>query len=372
MIRLSLALRFKLGAAFSILIVLISGFLSVFYLHSINDEIQSALRTDLHLLRLIERGTLSLESSLAREVLALRPGSEPASCSDLIDELRLVRSELKTYFGTLGRMGATETAILGEFHDYESALSRVGLATPGQQLPLVIDLLERRRILINHLSRLDNNRRQAVAQHLGILAEINKTAQGRMALFAIITISIAIGLSVFFTQQITLPVRRLKELIARIRDGDYDISARPQADDEIGQIFNTLVRAAENIAIRDRLKIEKIDLERRRFATLANHIGIPLLLINSKNQIAHASNGALELFRLAYDDLFEIEVSRAPLASKLKEHLTFEAKKGDYPVDQPIVYATEPKESAVSLTIVPVENARGEVVSLICLMMPMG
>ncbi|MFZ2961499.1 MAG: HAMP domain-containing protein [Candidatus Ozemobacteraceae bacterium] len=372
MIRLSMAMRFKIGAGFSIFLVIFIGSLSVYQLHTQDMNIQTILENDFSLIELIEKGSVILTEFQQRHLEAFRDPNKQTTFTDLISGVEKLDVSIQTRVKENQEFGATATVLLKAMEDFKTLFQDLANASYSTTLKGFQDVMEKHAHLLATFRRLDKGQREILMLHKEWFGSLSKNAQGQMAILVVITVIIAIMLSVYFSQQIALPVRRLRELITRIREGNYDISARPHADDEIGEIFHALVRMAEHINIRDRLKLDKIDLERRRFITLANHVGIPLLLVNSQNLIAAANNGALELFRASIDDIFEVEMARSPLPPKLKEKIISSITKSEWPVGAVVDVSTDTHSGRLGLTMVPVENSQGTFVSVICLLEHLG
>ena len=62
------------------------------------------------------------------------------------------------------------------------------------------------------------------------LASLSKEFQTRMGLITFVTIILVLLLSAFFSHQISIPTKRVKDAINTIRDGNYKGVARVETD----------------------------------------------------------------------------------------------------------------------------------------------
>jgi HAMP domain-containing protein len=360
-----MALRFKIGAGFSIFIVVFLGCLSLYQLQTLNGEIQGIMSSDADLIKYAGKCTKLVDSFRSRQLNVFLHG-EIGSYSELLNYLDEVKKEVKTGVD-LGPVIASESLnILKLLDEYGHELGSYAGVVLQDRLVAFYRLSLRHNSVLNRLNNLSSVHLTILSRHQESVAEISKGAQIRMAVISVITVIIAFVLSIFFSQQLTLPIRRIKDLIERIRDGQYELTIRNQTGDELGQIFSSLAQMVEHIAIRDRLKIEKIDEEKRRFAVLANSLEVPFLLLNSEHRVAFANNPFLDLFRLGYDEIYETEWSKLALPPDLKDRISQAMMKNEWLYGVPMDVLGDSYAYDLNLSLLPVKSAKGKTISVVC------
>jgi len=367
MVRLSMNLRFKIGAYFSIFIVILLGFLSVYHLHSLNENVQELLTADLKLIKFYDEVLGKIERLPLRINISLRNAS-PSQFLELLNDIGKIQSHLNQDIGLLPHQKASASIIIDDLEEYRKSL--IALASDGfnELSPAYSNLCFVYSGIIDKLNVFENANLEVLSAHQLGISTISKSFQTRMGIVAFLTVSIAVALSLFFSQQITLPVRRIRDLINSMRDGHFETSTRINSEDEIGQIFNSLAHMADHLSIRDKLKIEKIDLEKRRFSTLANFLAVPMILINSENKVAFASNAFLELFKLSLNDIYELELGLTPLPPELKEKIHKQIVKKEWPQEEAFDIIGDSYAYELHLTFLPVKIGNNQISSVICML----
>ncbi|NLI76019.1 MAG: HAMP domain-containing protein [Candidatus Riflebacteria bacterium] len=394
MIRLSMALRFKLAGVFTIVLVFFFGLFSLYQLHAVNEEIQTSLSADLRLLHVVAqaRGQFARVRGLVLDGLRMLPANRLA---DALPELEKLRQLVKTVDSfEMTREVASRALLLTQLDLYREEILAVGLLAsrtptvppdptghaqspaPPHALPAatfadqgwLVDLLTSQEEIADSLRTLEHGELLLLAADQQQIGRLTKALQTRMAILAILTLAGSIGLSFFFSQQIRLPIRRIRDLISAIRDGNYEVTVRTGSNDELGQIFEALAHMVQHIAIRDRLKIEKILQEKNRFAALANHLDAPIMLLNRERKIAFANNPFMEFFRLTWDDVYEIDLHLAALPQELKARIERAIKTQEWPEDEPLDAIGENYAYEMHLTFVPVNDEKGQLASLVAIL----
>lgn len=368
MIRMSMATRFRLGAGFSIFVVIFLGFFSIYHLHYLNEEIQTQLTDDLALIRFAEAAG-SLCNDVQFRITTAFQASSPERFGEIAATLEKARRHLETGFLMSPARQASAAALLAGLDEYAGKILETasGTLSPLPDSIVVLHTLHQR--FLERLNTFVSANLDVLTSRQSNLAAVSKSFQTRMGVIAILTGVLAIFMSAFFSQQISMPIRRLRDIIHTIRDGNYGITVGSRSStDEVSQVFTSLSHMAEHIAIRDRLKLEKIDLEKRRFAMLSNYISIPLLMINAENKIAYANNEFLGMFKLAWDDVYEVDLSIAPLHPKLKEKVNYALSHREWPNNEPLSISCETYSYDLQLTLLPVKKSNNETASVICLL----
>ncbi|HQG28703.1 MAG TPA: hypothetical protein PLY73_09095, partial [Candidatus Ozemobacteraceae bacterium] len=295
--------------------------------------------------------------------------SSPHRLGEIAATLEKARRHLETGFLMSPARQASAATLLADLDEYAGKILETSSRTVSPLPDSIVVLHTLHQRFLEKLNTFVSANLDVLTSRQSNLAAISKSFQTRMGVIAILTVTLAVFMSVFFSQQISLPIRRLRDIIHTIRDGNYGIIVGARsAGDDVSQVFTSLSHMAEHIAIRDRLKLEKIDLEKRRFAMLANYIGHPLLLINAENKIAYANNEFLGMFKLAWDDVYEVDLSVAPLHPQLKEKIHHALSRREWPNNVPLRLSCETYSYRTRLTLLPVKTSNNEMASVICLL----
>jgi len=368
MIRMSMVSRFKLGAGFSIFVVIFLGLFSIYHLHYLNEEIQTQLTDDLALIRFAEAAG-SLCNDVQFRITTAYQASSSQRLGEIAATLEKARRHLETGLLMSPARQASATALLSGLDTYAAKILETASSTLSPLPDSIVELHTLHQRFLEQLNTFVSANLDVLTSRQSNLAAISKAFQTRMGVIAILTGVLAIFMSAFFAQQISMPIRRLRDIIHTIRDGNYGITVGARSSgDEVSQVFSSLSHMAEHIAIRDRLKLEKIDLEKRRFAMLSNYIGIPLLMINAENKIAYANNEFLGMFKLAWDDVYEVDLTVAPLHPKLKDKIHHALSRREWPNSEPIGISSDTYSYDLELTLLPVKKSNNETASVLCLL----
>ncbi len=370
MFRMSMAARFKIGAGLSICILVFFGFFSVYHMYFLSEEIQTALQSDMELISFSET-TSKLFLKVRVRTLEYFQSGKKSLLDEISEDLVKVRAALKTRRDFFADGNASAARLLDslkrQVDEFGEGFEGLGSGTT-QPVPSAYYSIHRGHDqILETLRQFQDMNFGLFSEHQSNISGFGKAFQTRIAVVAIVTIVIAILLSIFFSQQIALPTRRLRDLINSIRDGNYQVSIRSDAPDEIGMIFNALAHMAEHIAVRDRLKIDKIGLEKRRFAALGNFLDVPAILVNDAHQVAFANNACLELFKMTWDDLYEVDLAQVGFPQELKTKILESLKKEQWPQSHPMDLIGENYAYEFRLSVVPVRNEGGKLVSAVCL-----
>ena len=125
----------------------------------------------------------------------------------------------------------------------------------------------------------------------------------------------------------------------------------------------------QHIHVRDLLKRDKIDQEKRRFEVLGGYLdqlGVPLLLINQDKQVAYASHEFLDMFRLKFGEIFEIELTQLAIPHELKDEILKAIQNQHWLDEKKLELLGENYAHDLAITLLPVRNTKGVADSVIC------
>ena len=367
MIRISMSLRYKLGGAFSVFLVFFFGCFSLFHLYSLNEEVQGSLLSDLAVLNFAATGR-EIFGKIRKTAIAGLQECSRIRIEEVIPEIVRLKNHVQTANTLEIKNIATLSPLLAQINDYVQEVASLAKQAPDIDIQQILQMQDSQEKILEIWRSLELSSMTLFQTTKGRITQITKTLQMRMAILAIVTVAGTIALSFFFSLQIKLPVRRLRVLIDSIRDGNYDFPVRSGTNDELEPAFNALSQMTRHISIRDRLKFDKIGLEKKRFAALANGIGAPLMMLNSEQKIAFANNQCLEFFRLTWDDVYEVDLKLAGVPVELKSRIELSLKTHDWPVCEPMDLIGENYAYEMHLTFIPIPDEKGQIVSLLAIL----
>lgn len=363
MMRISMDKRFKIGTVFNICLVVCFGLFAIYHLNAFDNTIKNTLESDIRLFLTSEKLTQDLQN-LQQKYKNLTISPETAASNNIIRYGTALRSEFANLQNRLAGLIGSDSPLIKEINTRADLLAAA--------LPAEKDAETVRTELYALLLKVNNevlfyrnrNLEMLTVRKEGV-SKVSKTFQGRLVLVTLITAVAAFAVLFFISQQIKLPTRKIIEIIRKIRDGNYAIPVRQHTGNEIDQIVSGLSNMAENLKIRDQLKLDKIQLEKKRFAALANYLSVPLLLINDERKAAFANDEMMTLFKLSWDEIYEVDLARLPLPVELKDKLStmiFEKKWVD---NEPCDIIGENYAFDLHLSLIPVKTPESASASII-------
>lgn len=165
------------------------------------------------------------------------------------------------------------------------------------------------------------------------------------------------------------PVKRIKAVIAIIRDGNYYPDIPSMHDHkEAKEVAAAISQMTNHIATRDVLKVEKIASEKSRFATLANLLDAPIFLINADNNVAFANDKFFEMFNTTWEDVYESEFSNIALPPLLTQKLQECIAEKNWLWEEPLDFIGDNYAYELCITLKPVKTTSGAAESVICIL----
>lgn len=366
MMRISMDKRFKIGTIFNICLVIFFGLFAIYHISSINETIRLDLDSDIKLFLSTEKGTKDLQS-LILKYSNLEVSEEALSSPDFSIQCKTLRNEFMNMRDRLADLLGSDSHLLEEISQKTkfSLVEKSGIDTANALKTQLTTLLQK---LNNEILFLRNRNLNFLTIRREGIAKISKSFQGRIVLVTILTSIAAFIVLFFLAHQIKLPTRKIIEIIRKIKDGQYAVPVRQHTGNEIDQIVSGLSNMAENIKIRDQLKMDKIQLEKKRFAALANFLDVPLILINDEKKAAFANDELMTLFKLSWDDLYEIELAKLPLPIELKEKLGSMINEKKWVENEPFDVIGQNYAFELHLSLIPVKTPESNAASVIIIL----
>ncbi|MDD3148152.1 MAG: hypothetical protein PHD82_12685 [Candidatus Riflebacteria bacterium] len=366
MLRVSMEKRFKIGTAFNIILLTFFGFFAVYHIYSFDHKVRENLEEDI-------KWFINTEKNV-RDCLTLRQKTSEIKClsenlnsPEVTREILKLREESQEFYNRIGVLIGSESNMLAEVSRQTRHLTSPEIASAEFSIRKA-ELLGNMQKLTNEMLFLRNRSLQMLTTQKDAIAQTSKTYQSRITLVVILTAIIAFVALFFLSHQIKLPTRKIIEIIRKVRDGNYSIPVRSHTGNEVDQIVAGLSSMAENLRIRDQLKLEKIQLEKRRFSSLANFLNVPLMLINDEKKVAFANDELMTLFRLGWDDLYEIDLGHVPLPVELREKIATYLAEKKWVENEPCEIIGENYAFDLHLSLIPVKAADTAIQSVIIIL----
>ncbi len=362
MMRISMEKRFKLGTAFNIILMTFFGFISVYHIYLFDLSIRSNLENDIRLFLTTEKNV--------RECHALRQRVNEMVFPDNQLSTDAAKVALKFRDDSLEYLNQVSPVIASESNLLENVTRQIRLLT-GQEIASGEFAIRRNEVAENlqkiatELLYMRNRSLTILTARKDTISHTSRNFENRIMLIVVLTAIIAFIALFFLSHQIKLPTRKIIEIIRKIRDGNYAIPVRSHTGNEVDQIVSGLSTMAENLRIRDQLKLDKIQLEKKRFATLANFLNVPLMMINEEKKIAFANDELMTLFKVTLDELYEVDFSQAPLPVELREKVISLISEKKWVDNEQCDIIGENYAFDLHLSLIPVKSAENPVASVI-------
>jgi nitrogen fixation/metabolism regulation signal transduction histidine kinase len=275
-----------------------------------------------------------------------------------------LRDECQDLIARTEHLIASDSILAAKIASQTKMITTGGIAS-AEFMITQADLNQNMQRLATELLYVRNRSLQLLTAKKDALTITRKAFQSRFLLTTLAT-SIAAFIALFFiSHQIKLPTRKIMEIIRKIRDGNYSVPVRAHTGNEVDQIVAGLAGVADTLKIRDQLKIDKIQLEKKRFSAFANFVNAPLLMVNEEKKIAFANDELMTLFKLTWDELYEVDFAQAPLPVELRDKLTALMNEKKWVENEQCDIIGENYAFDLHLSLIPVKSADNPVASVI-------
>lgn len=264
--------KIRLGTVFLFLLMLISGGISMYYLHILNNDSRNILRNNYISLQYAEGMSAALDS------LAAGPQYGKRFDSLLALQLRNITEEGE---------GAASDSIRFYFQ-----YARAGHASQ--------DTLMRLRGKLNEVLSLN----MRAIEKKNLRAERSaESAFAWLAAIAAVIFLIGITFAYNFPFIITTPLQKLMEGIREISARNYSHRIRMGEEGEIGQLASAFNRMSERLEAFESSNLNKLIFEKTRAEAVINSLQDASIGIDKNNRILFANRQALSLLGLRGEDM---------------------------------------------------------------------
>jgi nitrogen fixation/metabolism regulation signal transduction histidine kinase len=317
----TLATRIRISLLLTISMVLLIGFLSFFYLNSLNDKVNAVLTKDLRLARLAEE-IKTTTFDLHRKERAFFAQPTEATHYSIIKNKGTHLADLITE----AAKSANKAENQARLKDMQIAVDDyVRLAEEVHTIPYREELQDTMRdnlLKLNALNRLIlQDRYKELETHQMEIDRLASDAQRNMIIVIIIMLVFVLALGLVAPNLVSAPFRRIYRAIEEIRSGNLNVTIPVTATDELGELSQRLNDALVDLRRFDDMKIKRIAFERRRMETLANMVDYGVVLLSAEGKIEFVNSQLYILFHLQTADLVGREAARAPLPQGIRNLL---------------------------------------------------
>lgn len=361
--RISMDKRFKIGTVFNICLLAFFGFFSAYHVYSFDSSVRSSLENDIRWFLTTEKNVRECHE-LRQKVNELKPLRDDEVRSEASGMALALRDDSLEFIAKVGHLIASDSVLAARIASQTKAVTTSGIAS-AEFMIIQADLNNNMQKLATELLYVRNRSLQLLTAKKDALLLTRKAFQSRFLLTTLATSIVAFVALFFISHQIKLPTRKIMEIIRKIRDGNYSIPVRSHTGNEVDQIVAGLASVADTLKIRDQLKIDKIQLEKKRFSAFANFVNVPLLMINDEKKIAFANDECMTLFKLTWDELYEVDFAQAPLPVELRDKLNVLMSEKKWVENEQCDIIGENYAFDLHLSLIPVKSTENPVASVI-------
>jgi nitrogen fixation/metabolism regulation signal transduction histidine kinase len=117
--------------------------------------------------------------------------------------------------------------------------------------------------------------------------------------------------------KISLPFKKIKDAIRELQECNLDVSISYNQDDEVGEIAQEMNKMIRSFKTFDDLRADRINIENRKFDTLANMSNRPVLLASADGKLAYMNNFMFSLLQLKSEDVIGKDLKESILPTPL-------------------------------------------------------
>jgi nitrogen fixation/metabolism regulation signal transduction histidine kinase len=147
--------------------------------------------------------------------------------------------------------------------------------------------------------------------------DVTSHARQRIVLVMGVTIFAMIALSLLAPPRVVIPLRRIEAAIRDVENCKFEASIQLRGSSELTAIAVALNRMIARLKTFDELKVEQIRLENARFETLANLVGMAILVCKADGRVLVLNNAFYAMFDFASGEVLNHPVQQTPLPAEL-------------------------------------------------------
>jgi CHASE3 domain sensor protein len=324
-----LSLKNRVAASFVIacLVILFMGATVFYFLNSLNERITQITDNSSKIALLSDEVKMSAVSilKLQKRILTTRSTEEDLRrLQGLCENFSAQLQRLDSYYAEieakkiiskmLGYVDSLKTIVAKTALFYRDS---AGLATISELTDKILESFSE----FQDIQYFQNDQREK--QIRGIIRETRQN----MLITLIITFLGTILLSLIIPGKITMPFKKLTDAVRELQECNFDISIYYNEDDEIGHLSQEMNKMISSIKKFEDLRIDRINVENRKFDILANMVKKNILIASSSGEIMYLNNAMYALLDLQSDEVIHRNYSELTLSDSLIESLDVAIKR---------------------------------------------
>jgi HAMP domain-containing protein len=324
-----LSLKNRVAASFIVanLVVLIMGFTVFYFLASLNERISEITDNSNRISVISDEAKISAVSiiKLQKKILTTKSTEEDLrKLESLCDEFSDQLSKLDSYYTEVDAKKII-SKMLGYVDSLETIVSKsalfyrdnAGLATISELTDKILESFSE----FQDIQYYQNEQREK--QIKSIIGETRRN----MLIALIITFLGTILLTLVVPGKITMPFKKLSDAVRELQDCNFDVTIYYSQNDEIGELAREMNKMIQSIKKFEELRTDRINLENRKFDTLANLVKKNILVTQANGEILYLNSRLYSLLDMQSDDLIHRNYTEVNLPDSFLETLEIAIKR---------------------------------------------
>ena len=159
------------------------------------------------------------------------------------------------------------------------------------------------------------------------IKEIISETKRNMMIVLIIGFLGTIVLGLVVPGKIALPFKKINDAIRELQDCNFDVSIYYKQQDEIGEIAREMNKMIGSFKVFDELRTDRINVELRKFDSLANLTKKPVLVSNSEGHLIYSNNKGYDLMQLESEEFIGKDMEETLIPESIKESFSLAIKR---------------------------------------------
>lgn len=283
---------------------------------------------------------------------------EPSN-DQLVDKIIETCDQLEELLGSVNtnKVEGARDSILKMMGHVESIKLFLQKGNHHAQLQNNLSITELTDKIIDAFSEIQNIRNDFGRQReYEVSVIINQTKQNMMYTL-IITFVATMLLGLIIPGKIALPFKKVNDAIRELQECNFDVNIYYNQDDEMGEIAHEMNRMIVNLKKFEELRAERIQLEVRKFDTLANAIQKQVLVANAKGELIYINGQLFSLLEVQSEDVINKSLKRAKIPTPITESFALAIKRRSKIENAEIVFPrSSGEEFRAYATIFPIRG----------------
>jgi PAS domain S-box-containing protein len=314
----SIQRKLTLLYAFAIGLIVVTGFVSFYYLYKLGTDIGGQITRDIELIQNLERihDSVIHIHGIGNEIIysandtKMRPELEKK-----ISELTVllsqnsehsIKSENKVRYNTL----------IDSMAVYQAAILSANI--PGSKTKARNTM----RTIRNEANTLINDKNAELELHKQRIHKQLSNSQRNLILILMLVIGGGTLIAIVMPHRIALPFRKFIYALREVENGNLNVRLPEKGEGEVVEMQSTFNDTVKHLSVIEEMRIRKINFERRRFGVLGDMVDYAILLVSVEGKIIHLNGQFYEVFNLTSDDVLGRSYEDSPFSQTIKDLIT--------------------------------------------------